>query len=65
MLGPFQRDALTPNSIPTEKKQNNALKMLLRIRDDVVGQNNNLCFLQEKSRKIFEILAFHTGNRSA
>ena len=45
MLGPFQRDALTPNAIPAEEKQNNALKVLLRIRDDLVGQNNNLRLL--------------------
>ena len=51
MLGPFQRDALTPDSIPTEEKRNNALKVLLCIRDDVVGQNNNLCFLQEEKSK--------------
>ena len=51
MSGPFQRDALTTNSITTEEKQNVALKVLLRIRDDVVGQNNNLRFLQEEKIK--------------
>ena len=57
MSGTFQRDALTPNSIPTEEKQNNALKVLLCIRDDVIGQNNNHRFLQkEKVKKYLKYL---------
>ena len=51
MPGSFQRDALTPDSIPAEEKQNDALKVLLRIRDDLVGQNHNLRFLQEEKDK--------------
>ena len=39
------------DAIPTEEDRDSTLKVLLRIRDDLVGKNNNLQFLQDKKVK--------------
>ena len=48
IVGPFQRDTLISDAIPTEKNRESTLKVLLLIRDDLVGKNNNLQLLQDK-----------------
>ena len=47
-MGAFQQDNLRSGAIPTEEDIYSTLKVLLRIRDELVGQNNNLSFLQEE-----------------
>ena len=51
IVGSFQRDTLISDAIPTEEDRDSTLKVLLYIRDDLVGKNNNLCFLQDKKFK--------------
>ena len=57
IVGPFQRNTLISDAIPTEEDRDSTLKVLLRIRDDLVGKNNDLQFLQdEKVEKYLKYL---------
>ena len=48
LLGPSQPDTCSPTTILSDYDRENILKELLRVRDDIVGRNQESIFLQSK-----------------